>query len=89
MQIIKTEKDIDKLKFGDQYIIDVFPDPSLENQEVTEAMLKKRDDLQEKIEDRFRSKPVAEIPEKTNNGQGQDKEKTNNGQAKKVKKSKK
>jgi len=58
MKIIKSLKDIEKanLKFGDEYIIDVFPDVSEENQEITLEMLIKRDEIQVAIEAMFKPK---------------------------------
>lgn len=50
MRIIKTNRDVAGIKFGEQYIIDVFPDSEDEEQEVTQEMLSKRDELQLAVE---------------------------------------
>lgn len=50
MLIVKNQADAAKIKPGDQYIIDVFPPANDELQDITQAMLDQRDQLQEFID---------------------------------------
>lgn len=49
MLVIKRKRDISALKPGGSFVIDPFPDPGAEDQEVTPAMLRERDTLFDQV----------------------------------------
>lgn len=58
---IKTEADVKQLKAGDAYIIDVYPDPSEEDQLITDEMFALENTLQAAIEKHL-TEPAKEKP---------------------------
>lgn len=58
---IKTAQSV---KLGDAYVIDVYPPPEQENQEITPQMLSLADRLDELVRDNL-DKPVKEPPGQT------------------------
>ena len=55
---VRSDSDIEKIKAGDAYIIDVFPPATSESQEFDISAFAKRDELQAKIEAHLRGEKI-------------------------------
>lgn len=62
MLIIKSDKDVKKLKLGDSYVIDTFPDARERDQEVTQDMLDERNKLQLAVDEHLASDEPKKVP---------------------------
>jgi len=60
VKTVRTEKDALSVKLGESYIIDVFPPPEQENQEITPEMFKEEERLEKIINDNL-SKPKIRV----------------------------